>query len=65
VDVISETDIVVSMHPATICLTKLGVNSGLTPTVRVECSPEGGVSPQKREEIKSALRELGLNGDVH
>jgi hypothetical protein len=42
-------------------LTKLGVNSGLTLTVKVECSPEGGLSQQKVEEIKIALRELGLN----
>ena len=42
-------------------LTKLGVSGGLTLTVRVECRPEGGLSPQKIEEIKSALRELGLD----
>jgi hypothetical protein len=42
-------------------LAKLGVNSGLTLTVTVDCNPPGGVSPQKTEEIKSALRELGLN----
>jgi hypothetical protein len=42
-------------------LTKLGVSSGLTLTVKVECSPDGGLSPQKVEEIKSALRELGLD----
>jgi hypothetical protein len=42
-------------------LTKLGVSSGLTLTVKVKCSPEGGLSPQKVEEIKSALRELGLD----
>ena len=45
-------------------LTKLGVNSGLTLTVRVCCNPPGGVSPQKAEEIKSALRELGLNDRI-
>ena len=45
-------------------LTKLGVNSGLVLTVKVECSPEGGVSPHEREEIKSALRELGLSDDI-
>ena len=42
-------------------LTKLGVNSGLTLTVKVECKPEGGLSSQKLEEMKSALRELGLD----
>ncbi len=45
-------------------LTKLGVSSGLTLTVKVECRPEGGLSPQKVEEIKSALRELGLDDRI-
>jgi hypothetical protein len=45
-------------------LTKLGVSSGLTLTVKVECSPQSGVSQQKREEIKSALRELGLDDRI-
>jgi hypothetical protein len=45
-------------------LTKLGVNTGLKLTVKVECSPDGGVSPQKREEIKGALRELGLDDRI-
>jgi hypothetical protein len=33
-------------------------------TVKVEVAPEGGVSKQKLDETKSALRELGLNDDV-
>jgi hypothetical protein len=45
-------------------LTKLGVSNGLTLTVKVECRPEGGLSPQKTEEIKSALRELGLDDRI-
>ncbi len=45
-------------------LTKLGVNSGLTLTVKVECRPEGGFSQQKLEEVKSALRELGLDDRI-
>jgi hypothetical protein len=45
-------------------LTKVGVASGLTLTVKVECRPEGGLSPQKIEEIKSALRELGLDDRI-
>ena len=45
-------------------LTKLGVSSGLTLTVKVDCRPEGGLSPQKLEEIKSALRELGLDDKI-
>ena len=45
-------------------LTKVGVASGLTLTVKVECKPEGGLSPQKVEEIKSALRELGLHDRI-
>lgn len=38
--------------------------SGLKLTVRVEIAPEGGVSKQKVDEAKSALRELGLDDDV-
>lgn len=45
-------------------LTKLGVNSGLTLTVKVDCNPAGGVSAQKIEEVKSALRELGLDDRI-
>jgi len=45
-------------------LTKLGVSSGLTLTVTVDCTPDDGISPQKVEEIKSALRELGLNDRI-
>ena len=45
-------------------LTKLGVTSDLTLTVKVECKPEGGLSPQKMEEIKGALRELGLDDRI-
>jgi hypothetical protein len=42
-------------------LTKLGVGNDLSLNVKVKCKPQGGVSPQKIEEIKSALRELGLD----
>jgi hypothetical protein len=42
-------------------LTKLGVGDDLSVNVKVKCKPRGGVSPQKIEEIKSALRELGLD----
>jgi hypothetical protein len=45
-------------------LTKLGVTNDLTLTVKVECKPEGGFSPQKIEDIKSALRELGLDDRI-
>jgi hypothetical protein len=37
---------------------------GLKLTLKVEVTPDGGVSKQKLEEMKSALRELGLNDDV-
>jgi len=33
--------------------------------VKVEAAPEGGVSKQKLDETKSALRELGLSDDVN
>jgi hypothetical protein len=45
-------------------LSKFASARGLKLTVRVEVSPEGGVSKQKLDETKSALRELGLNDDV-
>jgi hypothetical protein len=45
-------------------LTKLGVGSDLSLNVKVKCNPQGGVSPQKIEEIKSALRELGLDDNL-
>jgi hypothetical protein len=45
-------------------LTKLGVSSGLRLSVRVECKPEAGVSRQKLEEVRSALRELGLDDKI-
>lgn len=45
-------------------VSKFGVGSGIKLTVRMEATPEGGVSPQKLEEAKTALRELGLDPDV-
>jgi hypothetical protein len=45
-------------------LTKLGVTSDLTLTVKVECKPDGGLSPQRMEEIRNALRELGLDDRI-
>ena len=37
---------------------------GLKLTVKVEVSPDAGVSKQKLDETNSALRELGLNDDA-
>jgi len=45
-------------------LSKFASARGLKLTVKVEVSPEGGVSKQKLDETKSVLRELGLNDDV-
>ena len=45
-------------------LSKFASSRGLKLTVKVEISPEGGVSKQKMDETKSALRELGLTDDV-
>jgi hypothetical protein len=45
-------------------LSKFASARGLKLTVKVEVSPEGGVSKQKLAETKSALRELGLSDDV-
>lgn len=45
-------------------LTKFVTGKGLKLTVRVEVSAEAGLSPQKVEETKQLLRELGLNDEV-
>ena len=45
-------------------LAKFAPTRGLKLTVKFEVEPEGGVSQQKLDETKSALRELGLNDDV-
>jgi hypothetical protein len=45
-------------------LTKLGVGNDLSLNVQFKCKPKGGVSKQKIEEIKSALRELGLDDNL-
>jgi hypothetical protein len=45
-------------------LSKFAGGKGLKITINVEVSPEGGVSKQKIEETKVALRELGLNDDL-
>ncbi len=42
-------------------LSKFATGTGLRVTVKIEIAPEGGVSEQKVEETRSALRELGLN----
>lgn len=45
-------------------LSKFATQSGLRIGLTVEIAPEGGVSNQKVDEIKVALRELGLSDDV-
>jgi Protein of unknown function (DUF499) len=45
-------------------LSKFASSRGLKLTLKVEVVPEGGLSKQKLDETKSALRELGLNDDV-
>jgi len=45
-------------------LSKFTSTHGLKLTVKFEVDSEGGVSQQKIDETKSALRELGLNDDV-
>src|SRR5205823_2290886 len=48
----------------TAVLTKFAANKGLKLKVSVEVQPEGGISKQKLEETKSALRELGLSDNI-
>jgi hypothetical protein len=45
-------------------ITKLGVGHDLSLKVKVKCNPQGGVSKQKIKEIKSVLRELGLDDNL-
>ena len=52
------------MHFYSKVLTKFVNTGGLTIRIDIEVSPDGGVSPQQIEEMKSSLRELGLNTKV-
>lgn len=45
-------------------LAKFAGSPGLKITVKIEASPEDGISEQKIEETRLALRELGLEEDV-
>lgn len=42
-------------------LSKFATGTGLRLTVKVDVAPDGGLSQQKVDETRSALRELGLN----
>jgi hypothetical protein len=46
-------------------LSKFATQSGLKIELNVEIAPDGGVSNQKVDEIKVALRELGLSDTVN
>ncbi len=52
------------MHFYTKVLSKFASGKGLKLTLCVEVSQEGGISTQKIEETKAALRELGLDENV-
>jgi hypothetical protein len=45
-------------------LSKFAAAAGLRLTLRVEVAPPEGVSPQKVDETKVALRELGLTDSL-
>ena len=45
-------------------LSKFAASQGMKLKLSVEVKPEGGVSKQKLDETKAALRELGLNEDL-
>jgi hypothetical protein len=45
-------------------LSKFAASAGLKLTLRVEVAPPEGVSPQKVDETKVALRELGLKDSL-
>ncbi len=46
-------------------LSKFASGQGLKLKLNVEVKPDGGVSKQKLEETKAALRELGLNDELN
>jgi hypothetical protein len=52
------------MHFCTKVLSKFAAPRRLKLKLTVEVSPEGGLSKQKLEETKSALRELGLSDNI-
>jgi hypothetical protein len=52
------------MHFYSKVLAKFVNTGGLTIRVNVDVSPDGGVSPQQAEELKTALREMGLDSKV-
>ncbi len=45
-------------------LAKYATSGGLKVQVTFEVSPDGGLLPQRTEETKALLRELGLNDGV-
>lgn len=45
-------------------LSKFAGGQGIKLTIKAEIEPESGIQKQKIEEMKSGLRELGLNDDV-
>ena len=45
-------------------VSKFAAGHGLKLKVTFEVKPEGGVSKQKLDETRAAIRELGLDGDV-
>ena len=49
----------------TAVLSKFAATKGLKLKLTVEVAPEGGISKQKIEETKAALRELGLPDDIN
>lgn len=44
-------------------VSKFVATQGVKLTVTFEATPTGGISPQKLEETRTALRELGLDAD--
>jgi hypothetical protein len=52
------------MHFYSKILAKFVNTGGLTIRVNVDVSPDGGVSPQQAEDMKAALREMGLDSKV-
>ena len=52
------------MHFYSKVLAKFVNSGGLSVRVSVEVSPDGGVTPEQMEEMKAALREMGLDAKI-
>lgn len=46
-------------------VSKFAAGQGVKLNVTFQAAPQGGISKQKIEEARAALRELGLDGEIN